>query len=97
MSTPTYAPPLPTSPEPVSQPAENTETTEKKTTGPRPYHIWEEVQDGVLHYVTTVEATSHENAVKTLGTSAVGRKFGSCPARNYKTVEPKLRPESVTF
>ena len=97
-SAPTYTEPLPTGPvaAPDSQPTENP-PAEKKKTEPRPYHIFQEVQEGVFQFIKTVDATSHEGAVKTLGVEAVGKKFGTAPARNWKVVEPKLRPEAVTF
>ena len=91
----TYAPPA--TPDATPPTAPDSQPAEKKKTEPRPYHVFEEVQDGVLHFVKTVDATTPENAVKTLGTTAVGRKFAACPVRNWKVVEPKLRPESVTF
>lgn len=100
MSTPTYDPPNygPPSPAPEpstdSQPAEN---EEKKASGPRPYYVFEQIEEDVFKRVATVEATSQENAVKSLGVGVVGRKFGACPVRNWKDVAPKLRPESVTF
>ena len=87
----TYTPPGEAAAPVDSQPAE------KKKTEPRPYNIYHEVQEGVFQFLVTVPATSHEAAVKTLGTQAVGKKYGTCPARNWKVIEPKLRPESVTF
>lgn len=92
---PTYTPPLPGA---DSQPAENAQPAEKKKTEPRPYHVFKQVGETTWEFLMTAEATSPENAIKTLGLAAVdGSTYGACPVRNWTQKTPKKRPESVTF
>ena len=92
----TYAPPgeAAASTEPVvdSQPAE------KKKTEPRPYHVFRRVGEKSWDFMTTADATSPENAIKTLGLEAVdGSTYAAVPVRNWTEKTPKKRPEAVTF